>query len=141
MEHFTLMNSWPPMRHLHIPVRMATSKADGAGESRGRWLFRITGIPAPLCQYEVYGADGTLRGTCDWGWPEYRQLGEFDGKVKYGRLLLPGLTPGDVAFGEKQREDELRALTDFSMIRLTWGDLERPRVTSARLLKSFPRAC
>ena len=81
MERFALMNSWPHMRHLHIPVRMATSGSESAGESRGRWLFRSIGIPAPVCQYEVYGEDGVLRGTCDWGWPDLRRLGEFDGNV------------------------------------------------------------
>jgi len=26
---------------------------------------------------------------CDFGWPAQRTVGEFDGKVKYGRLLGP----------------------------------------------------
>lgn len=139
-RRFELMESWPHMRHLHIPVRMAEGGSESAGESRGRWQFRAIGLPAPQCQFEVHDSAGALRGVCDWAWPEHRQLGEFDGRVKYGRLLQPGQDPGEVVFAEKQREDELRELTGFSMFRLTWGDYDRPRVLAARLLPRFRRA-
>lgn len=139
-QRFEVMGSWPFIRHLHIPVRMATGKAESPGESRGRWLFWALGLPAPICQFEVYDATGVLRGTCDWGWPERKQLGEFDGRSKYGRLLRPGQDPGHVVFAEKQREDELRELTGYSMIRLTWDDYERPRLTAQRLERKLRRA-
>jgi hypothetical protein len=139
-RRFELMSAWPHMRHLHIAVRMANGRSESAGETRGRWLFRSLGLPAPVCQYEVRDADGVLRGTCDWGWPDYGQLGEFDGKIKYGRLLRTDQDPGDVVFAEKRREDELREITGASMFRLTWPDLDRPRVTGARLLPRFRRA-
>jgi hypothetical protein len=139
-RRFELMASWPHMRHLHIPVRMATGKADGAGESRGRWLFRTIGLPAPQCQFEVYDAGGVLRGTCDWAWPDFKQLGEFDGRIKYGRLLREGQDPGEVVFAEKQREDELREITGCTMFRLTWQDYQRPRLTAERLRARFRRA-
>jgi hypothetical protein len=138
---FAIMGAWPFMRHLHIAVRMATGKSESPGESRGRWLFWTLGLPAPECQFEVYDGSGVLRGTCDWGWPELKQLGEFDGKIKYGRLLKPGQEPGDVVFAEKQREDELRELTGFSMFRLTWGDYDRPRQTALRLEPRLRPAC
>jgi hypothetical protein len=139
-RRFDLMGTWPHMRHLHIPVRMATGKSESPGESRGRWHFRAIGLPAPTCQFEVHDSTGALRGVCDWAWPEYGQLGEFDGKIKYGRLLKPGQDPGEVIFAEKQREDELRELTGFSMFRLTWENYDRPRVLAARLLPRFRRA-
>ncbi len=66
-------------------------------------------------------------------WPEHGLLGEFDGRVKYGRLLRPGEEPGDAVFREKRREDELRRLTGFAMVRLVWADLHRPRETAARI--------
>ncbi len=130
---FRHLGDWPGARHLHIPVRMADGAAQSVGESRGRWFFWAHGLPAPLLQYEVRDQNGELRGTCDWCWPERRTLGEFDGRSKYGRLLLPGTPPGDVVFAEKRREDELRELTGMSMVRLVWEDYERPRVTAARL--------
>jgi hypothetical protein len=130
---FQRMGDWPGARHLHIPLRMADGAAESVGESRGRWLFWTSGLPAPLLQYEVRDGNGELRGVCDWCWPERRTMGEFDGRTKYGRLLRPGLEPGDVVFAEKRREDELRELTGMSMVRLVWEDYERPRVTAARL--------
>ena len=96
------------------------------------WSHRL---PVPETQFEVRDSDGVLRGTCDWWWRKAKVLGEFDGKLKYGRLLRPGLEPGDVVFAEKQREDELRELTGCQMIRLTWSDYDRPRVTVARLTR------
>ncbi len=131
-RRFRAMGSWPGVRHLHIPVRLADPMAESVGESRGLWIFWTVGIPRPTVQFEVYGADGTLRGTCDWGWPEARLLGEFDGKIKYGRLLRPGQDPGEVAFAEKHREDELRELSGFGMLRLVWSDFQRPRLIRDR---------
>ena len=130
---FEQMEHWPRTRHLHVPVRMADAGADGAGESRGRWLFRLQGVPAPVVQYEVRAADGTLLGTTDWGWPAHGVSGSSTGRVKYGRLLRPGQEPGDVVFAEKQREDLLRETTGSRMVRLVWEDLGRPRLTGERV--------
>ena len=69
-----------------------------------------------------------------------RLLGEFDGRVKYGRLLRPGQTPGDVVWAEKLREDALRRTTGFGMERLVWADLDRPRSTADRLWAMLRRA-
>jgi hypothetical protein len=121
---FEAMGSWPFMRHLHIPVRMADPRSGSIGESRGNWAFFTLGLPAPIPQYEVRDAAGQLVGITDWGWPDHGVLGEFDGRVKYGRLLLPGQQPGDVVFEEKRREDKLREATRCSMLRLTWADYD-----------------
>jgi hypothetical protein len=80
----------------------------------------------------VRDSEGVLRGTCDWGWPGEDVLGEFDGKSKYGRLLRPGQGPGEVVFAEKRREDELREITGFRMLRLIWDDYQRPRLIKSR---------
>jgi hypothetical protein len=136
-RRFEVMQHWPFVRHLHVSVRIADGRAATIGESRGRWLFRSTGIPAPVLQYEVYDADGVLIGTCDYGWPEHRALGEFDGKIKYGRLLKPGQEPGEVVFAEKEREDLLREVTGYRMIRLTWQDYFRPALTARRVRRTL----
>jgi hypothetical protein len=60
--------------------------------------------------------------------------------VKYGRLLKPGQDVGEVVFAEKQREDLLRELTNFRMIRLIWSDYDRPRATSLRVERLLRRA-
>ena len=75
MSTFVHMRHWPRTRHLHFPVRLAHAGSDGPGESRGKWLFWSHGIPPPHIQFEVYDADGVLRGTCDWGWPDHGVLG------------------------------------------------------------------
>jgi len=118
---------------------MATAKSQSIGETRGRWMFRWHHLPAPTLQLEVHDDAGRLLGICDWGWPELGLLGEFDGRIKYGRLLKPGQEPGDVVFAEKVREDDLRAATGYSMFRLTWADLDQPHRTIARIERQMQR--
>lgn len=133
------MQNWPFMRHLQIPVRMADGSAGSVGESRGRWWFRVLGFPAPELQWEVRGRDDQLLGICDWAWPEYQTIGEFDGKVKYGRLLREGQEPGEVVFEEKKREDGIREATQFVVIRFIWSDYDRPGALARRLEHRLPR--
>jgi hypothetical protein len=123
-RRFSTMSRWGRTRHLHIPVRMADGRADGPGESRGRWLFWRSGLPAPDLQHEVYRPDGSLAGITDWAWEGHGVLGEFDGKIKYGRLLGPHESPADAVFREKVREDEIREITACRMFRLIWSDLD-----------------
>ncbi|MDP2773874.1 MAG: type IV toxin-antitoxin system AbiEi family antitoxin domain-containing protein [Nocardioides sp.] len=130
---FALMERWPYVRSMQVPVRMADGGAQTPGETRGRHLFWSARLPCPVTQFEVRDADGTLVGTCDWGWPAHGLLGEFDGRVKYGRLLKPGQEPGDVVFAEKQREDRLREVTGFRVVRIIWSDYDRPRLTVRRI--------
>lgn len=139
-EYHILMLPWPFMQHLHIPVRMADGRSGSVGESRGRWCFRGLGMPAPQLQYEVYDADGELVGITDWAWPDLGTLGEFDGFLKYGRLLKPGRDPGDVVFDEKKREDKLREVTGHLMIRLIWADYANPAEIGVRLSRLIDRA-
>ncbi|HET7430250.1 MAG TPA: type IV toxin-antitoxin system AbiEi family antitoxin domain-containing protein [Nocardioides sp.] len=132
LRQFEAMGSWPGVRHLHVPVRLARPGVDSVGESRGLWAFWSVGIPGPVVQYEARDSEGRLVGTCDWAWPEEHMLGEFDGKLKYGRLLKPGQEPGGIVFAEKHREDELREVTGYGMLRLIWSDYDRPRLIRAR---------
>jgi hypothetical protein len=138
-SRFAAMGQWPYMRSMHVPVRMARAGAQSPGESRGRYFFWVHHIPAPQLQFKVHDSDGRLIGTTDWGWPDYDLFGEFDGKVKYGRLLEPGMDPGSVVFAEKQREDALREASGCRMLRLVWDDYDRPRVTLQRVLRMFGR--
>lgn len=136
---FRVMQAWPGMLGVHVPIRMANQLVASVGESRGFWLFRTHLLPAPQPQFEVWSGD-TLLGTCDWGWPEYNLLGEFDGRIKYGRLLEPGMEPGAVVRAEKDREDAIREATDMRMVRLTWSDYDRPRLTARRVDRLLRRA-
>ncbi|GAB4082693.1 hypothetical protein GCU67_12010 [Modestobacter muralis] len=75
-------------------VLAADRRSESVGESRSRALMLDAGLPLPDLQVEVRRSDGTLVGRCDFGWREHGLLGEFDGRVKYGRLLRPASTPG-----------------------------------------------
>ena len=90
-----------------------------------------------MVQYEVRSADGALLGTTDWGWPEHGLLGEFDGKIKYGRLLRDGEEPGDAVFREKVREDAVRDASGCRMVRFVWRDLYRDVETAARIRRNL----
>jgi hypothetical protein len=139
-EAFGRMHHWPDTLHLQFAVRFADGRAESVGESRARYLCYTHGLPTPDLQFHVYDEHGGLVGITDMAWEEHRLLGEFDGKVKYGRLLRPGEEPGDAVFREKRREDELRRLTDFSMVRLTWADLYRGPETAGRIRALMRRA-
>ncbi|MER6971547.1 type IV toxin-antitoxin system AbiEi family antitoxin domain-containing protein [Nocardioides sp. NPDC000445] len=137
---YEVVEHWPFMHRVGGLVPFADGRSGSIGESRGKHLFRSFGLPQPQLQYEVRRADGSIAGVTDWAWPEFGLLGEFDGRVKYGRLLKPGQDPGDVVFEEKRREDELRELTGFWMIRLIWSDFANPAVTAARIRRALRRA-
>ncbi|HET6562907.1 MAG TPA: type IV toxin-antitoxin system AbiEi family antitoxin domain-containing protein [Marmoricola sp.] len=126
-----LMRFWPAAAHLQLVTRLADVRSESVGESRSMNLFWAQGLPRPQQQFEVYDAGGRLVGTTDFAWPEHGLLGEFDGKAKYLRYLRPGEEPGDAVFREKQREDRLRRVTGWSMVRLTWADLYDPARTAA----------
>jgi hypothetical protein len=127
-----LMQSWPGTLHLHLVTRLADGRSGSVGESRSRYFFHAQRLPAPELQFAVY--DGSaLIGISDFAWPGLGMLGEFDGRVKYGRLLRPGEDPGDAVFREKRREDLLRRVTGWRMVRLVWSDLRTPERTAAWL--------
>jgi very-short-patch-repair endonuclease len=97
------------------------------------------GLPAPEPQHEIYGEDGRFVARVDFCWKEKRTIGEFDGKIKYGRSLKPGQSIEDVLFKEKRREDALRDL-GWQIVRWLWADLYRPGVIRDRVLRAFARA-
>ncbi len=132
---YRAMERWPGAQRLQLVLRLADGGAASPGESRSRYLFWTQNLPAPCLQFHVYDEHGELVGITDFAWPDKRMLGEFDGRVKYGRLLKPGQEPGDVVFEEKRREDRLREITGWGMGRLVWADLSRPAETGARFAR------
>lgn len=126
---------WPGALRLQLALRLADGRSESPGETRSRYLFWTQNLPAPELQYPVHDERGHLVGTTDFAWPDRGVLGEFDGRVKYGRLLTPGQEPGEVVFEEKRREDRLREVTGFGMVRLVWSELSRPAVTAARVAR------
>ena len=111
-------------------VRFADGRAESPGESRSRVVIHHAGLPAPDLQVEVRTADGRVLGRADFGWDGV--IGEFDGRVKYGRLLRPGQHPGDVVYAEKRREESFRAVGKH-VVRWGWTDLDDFTETRTRL--------
>lgn len=113
--------------------------AESGGESMSRIVLHRLGLATPTLQYEICDpATGTVVARSDFAWPEFRTLGEFDGRLKYGRFLRSGQTPGDVVFAEKVREDLLREL-GWEVVRWIWDDLRHPEQIAARLERAFAR--
>lgn len=134
-----LMRHWPGMQHVQIPVGMADGRSESVGESRVCWLCRVQHLPRPNLQYAVLDHRGVLVGTTDFDWKAYGLLGEFDGKVKYGRLLREGETPEDAVFREKVREDAVREASGCAMIRFIWRDLYQATETAERVRRMLRR--
>ena len=95
-------------RKLQITIRLARHGAQSIGESLGRHLMWTQHLPEPQLQFTVYDENGNLVGITDFAWPDYGLLGEFDGMIKYGRLLKEGETASDVVYGRRS------ARTDFA---------------------------
>jgi hypothetical protein len=104
------------------------------GESRSRVAIALAGLPAPTVQWPVRIGGSTA--YTDFGWSQQRTVGEFDGKVKYGRLLKPGQDVGEVVYAEKLREDAIRD-EGWQVVRWTWLDLRDFGPTAARIRARF----
>ncbi|MGI8459881.1 MAG: type IV toxin-antitoxin system AbiEi family antitoxin domain-containing protein [Propionibacteriaceae bacterium] len=115
----------PRARRAWCAIQLADGRSESAGESLLRIRFGRFGLPLPVPQYVVRDDDGRFVGRADFGWPDFRHLGEFDGKIKYGKLLRPGESPTDVVVREKRREDLMRR-TRRGMTRFTWYTISDP---------------
>lgn len=113
-------------------VEHADARAESVGESLSRAQMIELRLPVPVLQHDVYDADGFV-GRTDFWWPELRLVGEFDGKVKFGREIAGDVSDARQAlWREKQREDRLRRL-GLGVVRWTWDEAS-DRGRYARLL-------
>ena len=111
---------FPGSRQGRTAIRLADARSESPGESVTRVQFFRYGIPKPDLQVRVVNVRGALIGISDFGWDAYRHLAEFDGLVKYQKLLRPGESPSECVVREKRREDRLRA-EDYGMSRFVWN--------------------
>lgn len=137
-ECLARMGPVPGTRGAARVLAFADGLSESVGESRSRALMQRLALPAPDLQVRVRRRNRTIIGRCDFGWKGLRTLGEFDGRIKYGRLLRPGQSPGDAVHEEKLREDELRDV-GWQVARWTWADLDTPHVVEQRLRHAFAR--
>ena len=88
----------------------------------------IAGLPKPTTQIPVRTRLGTFWG--DLGWPEWRVLVEYDGRIKYEG-------GPDALLAEKRREDAIRE-AGWSVLRITAQDLRDPAGLAARVRRLAP---
>jgi hypothetical protein len=136
-EGIACLGRVPGARSAIRAVRFADGRSESVGESRSRVLLAHLGLAPTTLQLEVHRYDGAFLGRADFGWEDARLLGEFDGQIKYGRLLRPGQSPGDAVFEEKRREDAFRD-EDWGVVRWTWDELT-PEVLGPRVLRARER--
>ena len=132
----------PGSRRGRLALRLADHRSESPGESVTRVQCYRYGIPAPELQHEVVDVNGVVVARTDFWWEEQRHAGEFDGMIKYGRLLKEGQTSSDVVVDEKAREDEVRATEECGMTRFVWWGVmpAQARRTMAKLQASLDRS-
>lgn len=115
-------------------VAAADPRAESPGETRSRIAIARARLPSPVLQHEFR----ELGVRTDFYWPEFATVGEFDGKVKYGRTLRPGRDVGEVVYAEKRREDSLRDL-HLQFVRWCWDEICPFDDVAARIWRAFAR--
>jgi hypothetical protein len=128
----------PGCRSAARAVHLADGRSESVGESRSRVLLHRLGLAPSGLQFPVRTADGVLIGRTDFVWEDRRVVGEFDGRIEYGRLLRPGQHPGDAVFEEKRREDAIRD-EHWGVVRWIWDDLRSPARLDERVRRALVR--
>lgn len=101
-------------------LAFADPRAESAAESISRVSIVRAGLPMPELQFEVHLPDrGGWVATSDFAWPEYRIVGEMDGKLKYAADPRLGRTAADVIMDEKER-DALIIACDYTPTHWGW---------------------
>jgi hypothetical protein len=113
-------------------VDFADPRPMSVGESRSRVAMARLGVATPVLQWKVVGPAGRVLGTADFGWPDHGYAGEFDGFVKYGRLLRPGEVSAEAVFAEKRREDGMRTVLR-GLARWVWYEIDAFEEVAQRL--------
>lgn len=128
---------WPDTLHSDLIVRLSDGRSESPGETRSRYLCWAQGLPAPVPQFEIVDRSGRVIARVDLAWPELGVFLEFDGRVKYQRMLREGETVSDAVLREKRREELICELTGWRCIRIVWADLYVPERTAARIRAMF----
>lgn len=128
-----LMREWAGTIDLGARLDLARPKRASVGETRTGLFLDAWSYPEPECQWQVHRPDGRIAGIVDFALHHERLMIEFDGQIKYGRLLKPGQTISDVIQAERARERLLEDLTGYRMFRVIWPELARPAELNDRL--------
>ena len=138
-ESLEQARSWLGAPQARRVLAFADGRSESVGESFSRIRMQRMSVPAPILQHEILDHRGQVIGRCDFAWLARRTVGEFDGKVKYGRFRKPGESIEDAVLREKLREDAIRD-QGWQLVRWTWAELWTPEVIEDRILRAFARA-
>ena len=128
----------PGVRGARRILDFADGRSESVGESLTRVLLRRLGLPRPELQSELTSPDGRFVARVDFLFTEFVTVLEFDGRVKYEKLLRKGESASDVVYREKVREDAIRAL-GFGIVRMIWSDLGDGARVLDRCVAAFAR--
>lgn len=137
-DRYDVVGGWPHSLGLQLAVGLADGRHESAGESRTGHLLWRSGLPAPVPQFEILH-DGRVIARVDFAWPGEGVVLEFDGREKYLKYLRPGESVTDAVLREKRREDLIREVTGWVVIRVVWADLADPRRLVARIERAMRR--
>jgi hypothetical protein len=136
---------WPGSLKAARVLRFSDGAAETVGESRSRVMMARIGLPAPQLQKCFYRSDGSVLARTDFFFEEFKTVGEFDGKQKYGRELyeksgrIEDVDLGEVVWKEKRREDDIRD-EDNEVVRWGWSDVDgHDGAMLQRFLRAFDR--
>lgn len=119
----------PGIRGAREILSVADGRAQLPGESVSRLHLLSLGFSAPALQVHVVGSAGQNY-WLDFGFRRSRCFGEFDGQGKYLDDSIRGRRSADeVVIAEKRREDDIRGVTGWRIVR--WGSED---ITSASAL-------
>ena len=133
LARYEVMEHWPNTLRTGLVLHRADARAESVGESRTLHLILDAGLPVPELQYPIVDGTGREVARVDFAWPALGVFLEFDGRVKYEKLLKPGQRASDVVVAERDRERMICRLTGWRCVRIVWADLERPIATAARV--------
>lgn len=121
----------PALRSLLIPWR-AIEAGDGrdplrlrsALEARLLALLAAGGVPAPLCNHTL--TLDTARYELDMLWPSAHLVVELDGRAFHS---------GPASFEEDRQRDRQLTLAGYTVLRLTWGQVDREAEAVIRAIR------
>jgi hypothetical protein len=139
-RELALVNPRRGRRQAEQAIAFANPLSANPGETLSRVRIFQLGFEVPelqVCFPRILGGNAYV----DFWWPRVREIGEFDGLLKYrAGPVLAGRDPGSVVWQEKQREDELRARVN-SFDRWGWDLALSPERFHAFLMeRAVPRA-
>ncbi|MDN5893404.1 MAG: type IV toxin-antitoxin system AbiEi family antitoxin domain-containing protein [Nocardioides sp.] len=127
------VSRWPHTLGSHLVLKLINPHCESVGETRSDYFFWAQGLPRPEPQVEIFDRSGAFVARVDFAWRGHKVFLEFDGRIKYQKLLKPGEDPSDVVIREKRREEQVCELTGWRCIRITWSDLARPERLATRI--------